>query len=414
VARAYSGRQRLLNGRAAAFTPGGTIAGGCRTEFPCVDRFSREKWPQAGRGEGQGDMGAEASRFTTVFQACFLAALVGWLLVVGKDLILPIFAAVIATYVLTSAADAMARLPVLGRLPPLVHRILLVIAFTLCLVGFGAVVAVTVDQLMVEAPTYSANLQAFAARLADAVGLEKLPTWDEIRTTVEPQVDLKGLIVGLLGSLTSIGSGVFLIALYAIFLIAEKGSLPAKLAAVFPDGDRSRRMQRLFADTNRQIGEYLAVKTLINVILGAVSWVLMLLMGLDFALFWAVLIGLFNYIPFVGTVAIVFPILLSIAQFGSLTTTLILAALLALAQLLSDNVLEPRLFSRQLNLSPFVIIVALSFWSALWGLPGAILAIPITSMMVIVFAAFPETRFLAVLLAEHVDDVGEPLPDKAD
>jgi AI-2 transport protein TqsA len=59
-----------------------------------------------------------------------------------------------------------------------------------------------------------------------------------------------------------------------------------------------------------------------------------------------------------------------------------------------------------------VIIVALSFWTALWGLPGAILAIPITSMMVIVFAAFPETRFLAVLLAEHVEDVGGAPPDE--
>ena len=102
-------------------------------------------------------------------------------------------------------------------------------------------------------------------------------------------------------------------------------------------------------------------------------------MALDFALFWAVLIALFNYIPFIGTFAIIFPIFLSLAQFGSLTTTLILAALLLMAQLISDNVLEPKLFSRQLNLSPFVIIVALSFWSAIWGLPGAILAIPITS-----------------------------------
>lgn len=357
-------------------------------------------------------MGPEASRFTTFFQAFIVAVLVGWLLVIGKSLILPIFAAVIATYVLTSAADAMGRLPVLGRLPLLARRILLVVGFTLCLVGFGGVVAVTVEQLMVEAPTYTANLQAFATGLADAVGLEKLPTWEEIRTTVAPQVDLKGLVLGLLGSVTSIGSGVFLIAFYVIFLIAEQGSLPAKLAVAFPDGERARRMQRLFGDINRQIAEYLAVKTLINLILGAVSYVLMLLVGLDFALFWAVLIGLFNYIPYVGTVAIAFPILLSIAQFGSLTTTLVLTALMVVAQFLSDNVLEPKLFSRQLNLSPFVIIVALSFWSALWGLPGAILAIPITSMLVIVCAAFPATRFLAVLLAERVDDA--PAPPRRD
>ena len=70
------------------------------------------------------------------------------------------------------------------------------------------------------------------------------------------------------------------------------------------------------------------------------------------------------------------------------------------------------MFSRQLNLSPFVVVVALSLWSALWGLPGAILAIPITSMLAIIFAAFPTTRFLAVLLAERVDGLDEPKPPK--
>ena len=72
------------------------------------------------------------------------------------------------------------------------------------------------------------------------------------------------------------------------------------------------------------------------------------------------------------------------------------------AQLISDNVLEPKLFSRQLNLSPFVIIVALSFWTAIWGLPGAILAIPVTSMIAIICDAFPATRFIAIFLAERL------------
>src|SRR5690606_2465253 len=86
----------------------------------------------------------------------------------------------------------------------------------------------------------------------------------------------------------------------------------------------------------------------------------------------------------------------------------VLAALLLVAQLVSDNVLEPKLFSRQLNLSPFVIIVALSFWSALWGLPGAILAIPITSMLAIICDAFPATRFIAIFLAERLPGEAPP------
>ena len=357
-------------------------------------------------------MNAEQARFATFVLAAVLAFLVVWVLVVGRGIILPVFTAIISVYILSSAAEAMGRLPILGLVPPVLRRILVLVGFTLCLVGFGFVISTTVDQLMLKAPDYHENLGSFARGVADLLGVQSIPTWDQIRDTIFPEIDFRDVLLGLLGSVTSLGSGIFLVVVYAIFLVAEQGSTGRKVAAAFPR-DQADRIVRLFADTNTKIGDYLAMKTLVNVILGAVSYVVMLVMGLDFALFWAVMIALFNYIPFVGTVAVFFPILLSLAQFGDLGTTLVLAGLLLLAQLLSDNVLEPKLFSRQLNLSPFVIIVALSFWSALWGLPGAILAIPITSMLAIICDAFPATRFIAILLAERLPGESPPPPRAA-
>jgi len=64
-------------------------------------------------------------------------------------------------------------------------------------------------------------------------------------------------------------------------------------------------------------------------------------------------------------------------------------------------VLEPRWIGRQLNMSPFVVLVALSVWASLWGVPGAILAIPMTSILIIVTSNFDATRFIAVLLSER-------------
>jgi AI-2 transport protein TqsA len=327
-------------------------------------------------------MNAEQARFATFVLAVVLAFLVVWVLVIGRGIILPVFTAIISVYVLSSAAEAMGRLPVLGLVPAFLRRLLVLVGFVLCLVGFGFVISTTVDQLMVEAPGYRENLAAFASSVADLVGLKSIPTWDQIRDTVFPEIDFRDVLLGLLGSVTSLGSGIFLVVVYAIFLVAEEGSIARKVSAAFPR-EQAERIARLFADTNQKIGDYLAMKTLVNAILGAV-------------------IALFNYIPFVGTVAVFFPILFSLAQFGSLGTTLILAALLLVASLISDNVLEPKLFSRQLNLSPFVIIVALSFWTAIWGLAGAILAIPVTSMLAIICAAFPATRFIAIFLAERV------------
>ena len=345
----------------------------------------------------------DESRFATFYRAVVLSFLAGWLLVIGKGFILPIFAAVISVYVLNTAADAMGRLPLARRLPPAVRRALVLVAFTLCIGGLGLVVAGTVDELVNAAPTYKTNLEAMAAKLANLFGIGSLPSWEDIRTATIAKLDLREMLAGILGSVTSFGSTIFLVVVYAFFLGAERRSLADKLAAAFPR-DQAERTARLIDDINGRISDYLAIKTLINVILGVVSYLIMLFMGLDFAVFWAVLIALGNYIPYVGTLAVLFPIVFSLAQFGSLATALILAALLTLAQIVSDNVLEPKLFAKQLNLSPFVIVVALSLWSALWGLPGAILAIPLTSMLAIIFAAFPATRFLAVLLAERIDD----------
>jgi len=139
--------------------------------------------------------------------------------------------------------------------------------------------------------------------------------------------------------------------------------------------------------------------------LGAVSYLVLWVMGIDFALFWAILIGLLNYIPYVGSyLGVLFPIALSLAQMGSLGLTLLLAVLLTLCQMVIGNVVEPRMIGRQLNLSPFIVLVALSVWTAIWGIPGAILAIPMTSIIAIILAGFKETRFIALLLAERIDE----------
>jgi AI-2 transport protein TqsA len=95
---------------------------------------------------------------------------------------------------------------------------------------------------------------------------------------------------------------------------------------------------------------------------------------------------------------------MSVVQFGSVQISLALAFLLTGAQMFVGNFLEPRLIGRKVNMSPFVVVVALSFWTAFWGIPGAVLAVPLTSMLAIILAAFDQTRPFAVLLAQDVSE----------
>ncbi len=180
-------------------------------------------------------------------------------------------------------------------------------------------------------------------------------------------------------------------------------SFAKKLSTALPDRGNVAQTQELIHEMNQRIGEYLAVKTLVNFLLAAISYGVLWLFGVDFALFWALIIGLLNYIPYVGSLlGVAFPVLLSVAQFGSIQTTLWIAVLLTAVQMLVGNALEPRMIGQRVNLSPFVVLVSLAFWSALWGIAGAILAIPLTAVLSIGFGAIPATRPLAIMLANDV------------
>jgi predicted PurR-regulated permease PerM len=128
----------------------------------------------------------------------------------------------------------------------------------------------------------------------------------------------------------------------------------------------------------------------------------MVFAGLEFAAFWAVLIALLNYVPYIGSfLGVLFPGIMAIMQFPDANVVFWVLLGLVLAQFLIGNFLDPYLMGNSLNLSPFAILVSLAIWSELWGIAGAFLAVPITAVMVIIFSGFPSTRPIAVLLSRN-------------
>ncbi|ROU01092.1 AI-2E family transporter [Histidinibacterium lentulum] len=350
--------------------------------------------------------------FLNLVLAVILVIAVGWLLVAGRPIILPIVTAVISVYVMVSASDMLGRMPILGRAPKILLRALVLLAFTVAVLAFAVVVAGTVRDIAAALPVYQENIEAMVQAVAQRFDLESQMLWDEIRAVTLERIDMQQLVLAALGGFTSVGITVFLVVIYAGFLIGERGVFPAKISAALTDAETASKTLRVITDINGQISQYLSVKTLINLILGLISYAILWLLGVDFALFWAITIALLNYIPYVGSyLGVAFPVILSLGQFASLQTTLVLLAMLVAAQVWVGNVLEPRWIGRQLNMSPFVVLVALSVWSALWGIPGAILAIPMTSILIIVTSNFESTRFIAVLLSER-GDTARPEPAK--
>jgi predicted PurR-regulated permease PerM len=131
---------------------------------------------------------------------------------------------------------------------------------------------------------------------------------------------------------------------------------------------------------------------------------MMWLLGIEHAGFWAILIGLLNYVPYIGSIiAVLFPVTISLVQFASFGHAAVALVALTLPQMSIAYFIEPKFLGRSVNLSPFMVLLSLAVWSALWGMMGAILAIPLTAMVTIILAEIPSTRFVAVLMSGDGD-----------
>jgi predicted PurR-regulated permease PerM len=126
----------------------------------------------------------------------------------------------------------------------------------------------------------------------------------------------------------------------------------------------------------------------------------MSVLGLENALFWSLVIFILNYIPIVGGLAaIILPVAFGVMQFESITPILILTIGLVAVQFIIGNTIQPKMMGDSLNLSALVVVLSLTLWYALWGGVGAFLSAPLTVIVMIVFAQFSTTRWLAVLLS---------------
>ncbi|WP_108482029.1 AI-2E family transporter [Oceaniglobus ichthyenteri] len=356
----------------------------------------------------QPDGQPDARSFQTLVLVALFVVLLGYLLIIGKVVLLPIFVAVISVYILVSASDWMGRQPVMGWLPTWARRALVLLGFIIAIAALTGVVISTAVQLAAEVSTYQKNVRGLATRLFETFGVDVPTDWDLVWNNTVGKINLQLIATRALGSLSSLAGVIFLVVIYAMFLMGERGGFAYKVAIALP-GQSGRRTQEIISSINTSIGDYLAIKTLINIILASISYVIMWAFGVDFALFWAILIGLLNYIPYVGSlIGVLFPVLLTMAQFGSIQTTILIFGFLTGAQLWVGNMLEPLMIGRKVNLSPFIVLVSLTLWTSLWGVAGSILAIPLTSILSIVLSHFAATHPISILLSDDPDHVIKP------
>jgi predicted PurR-regulated permease PerM len=336
------------------------------------------------------------------------------LLILAKGLLIPFVIAVLVWYIINALAHRLSEFTIVRTyLPGWAHLALSTLLIALVLVIFGGLIAENAREMTTALPRYQKNSQEFyirivnsdyVSRAASALNLEVPLEINHLGSYFSAEASgsaISGMLTGIVATLSGIAANGFLIVIYVIFLLLEQAVFPKKINALFPDSERRARFDDVLDRINDSIQAYFTVKLTTSILTALASFILMLIVGLDFAIFWAFLIFLLNFIPNIGSlIATTFPAIVAILQFETLGPFFIILIGVGTIQLIVGNFVEPKMMGSSLNISSLVVIIALAVWGVIWGIPGMILCVPITVMMMIIMAQFPNTRPIAILLSE--------------
>jgi AI-2 transport protein TqsA len=280
-------------------------------------------------------------------------------------------------------------------LPTFLAVLVTILAVAAFIVGFGALLAVAVGAFGESMPSYQAGFSRAKLQIAGWLG-----AWGLSRGAASVQgFELEGLAERLLAELALATPGAVsatgIVVFVMIFILLEAATFRRKVR-------RALHWAPQYFEDVRHAGDdlkkYLLVKTALSAVTGLLCGIVCALFGLDAALLWGLLAFLLNFIPNIGSViAAVPPVAIALVQYGFGRAAGILLGYLVINNLIG-NLLEPKVLGRALGLSPLVIVLSVIIWGWLLGPVGALLSVPITMTLKILFANTEDLRWLAVLL----------------
>lgn len=312
------------------------------------------------------------------------------LLVYGRTFLVPLAFALMLWAILNALKNWLKR----ASLP---NQIAWLVAFALIAAAFYLTAFILVNQAAAisdQVPAYSDRLTKLwmSFRYRNMIPMLDIPT-------LVQQTNLPGFIAQMAASIGEMLFELILVAIYVGFLLAEQAHLPRKIVRLQSNAQRRGEAADVVRAIAHQIQSYIGVCTFLSALMALTGFVTLKLLGVDFAAFWALVLFFVTYIPTVGAIAAVLPALTALAQFGTPGPALIILAVLVTAHFFLSNVLMSSLLGRSLDLSPFIIMVSLTFWGLVWGVAGLFLAVPVTGAIAITCRHVEGLEWVAELIA---------------
>lgn len=313
-------------------------------------------------------------------------------LYVGQELILPIVLALVLKLLL---APAMRGLHKQLRLPKALAAALLILVVFGAIAGVGFTASIPASGWIQRAPESLPLLRERVEALRRPLdvlqqGLQALENIAAANrherageiVTAKPASTLAG---NLMTSTATILSRFFTTMVLLFFLLASGDRLLRGFVEVLPTFSNKRQAVAIAQEIETNITGYLVTITIMNALVGVVTGLAMWACGLDTPLLWGATALLLNFIPILGPLAgIVIFFVVGVLSLDWPWFALLPAGLYMLIHVAEGEVITPMLLAKRFTLNPVLVIASLFFWHMLWGIPGALLAVPLLAMMKIV------------------------------
>jgi len=334
-----------------------------------------------------------------LFLAATVVVLVG--LRLGAPILNPILFAVVLTLLFSPVYSWLLRRGLPTSLALVLMLVILIILFVSLSFILGASIVRFTERVGFYTTQLNGQLDSLDA-LLERSGLSNV----DVRDVVKPSA-LTGALSAVLSGISGFLSNLFLILMIMLFLLGEGPAMMNRLRA--STGRDNPQVARLTAVGQSVVLQF-GLRAIVNLVTGAGVTILLLVLGVDFALMWGILTFFLSFVPYIGLVLAVTPaVVLALAEFGVSRAVLVIVGVIVI-NILAENVLSPMMMGRGLNISPTIVFLSFVFWAWLLGGPGAFLALPITLFVAVMFDTFPETRWLAGLIGVSGADTEAATP----
>ena len=260
-------------------------------------------------------------------------------------------------------------------------------------VGIALLVWLSVTSLMAGLETYSANIEAFFQEVAawfQSLGVDLSGLADAVANAVNEL--LKALLYGIAEAASQFG----LAAVLAAFLLLEA----PRLRRLLESSMRDLPYIGMTPQVMKVAVQYFFIRFRLNIVTGTLFGLTLWVLGIDYAFLWGVLTVFLSFVPYVGLVLAAIPAtLLALAEYGLGRAIVVIVAVLII-NLVVENVIAPSYTGKTLRLSAAVVFVSFLFWAWLLGPIGALLAMPITVLLMLTFGRYESTRWIAQLIGD--------------